>query len=292
MLSLKSKDFALIVGFQIVFKFIFLYRTTVMPTVRAGRPWQRQALGSREDIRCIQGHLPQQHNRQDKVPRSHRHGGSILWPIFFSQVWSQGWCDICKSYGCLVTDSVSERPCKCNLYVCTFAELVINNTSIVLEIIFHNYIDWTPIFSTCIVLEKGYELKFITTYTECFIWWFMLPYTIFPPHTQGVYKPMTSADTPYKRVVEQHGIVLDQHMHHVLKEAPIFVRPHGKRALMEVVDRDAAFLRDNRRIDYSLLIGLDDNKWGVIIVMLLWRTHDLHLLCWHFWRIEFTVNVI
>ena len=60
-------------------------------------------------------------------------------------------------------------------------------------------------------------------------------------------------------------MILDQHMTTVMQEDPIYTRPHSKHFLMEAIARDGKFLAENGRIDYSLLIGLDDSKNEMVV---------------------------
>ena len=60
-------------------------------------------------------------------------------------------------------------------------------------------------------------------------------------------------------------MILDQHMTSVIQEDPIFTRPHSKHILMEAIARDGKFLAEMGRIDYSLLIGLDDARGEMVV---------------------------
>ena len=51
----------------------------------------------------------------------------------------------------------------------------------------------------------------------------------------------------------------------VLQEDPIITRPHDKHLLIETIARDGKFLAENKRIDYSLLIGLDNVKNEMVV---------------------------
>ena len=76
---------------------------------------------------------------------------------------------------------------------------------------------------------------------------------------------MTQNEQSYKKVIDDKKMILDQHMTTVMQEDPIYTRPHSKHFLMEAIARDSKFLADNGRIDYSLLIGLDDSKNEMVV---------------------------
>ena len=76
---------------------------------------------------------------------------------------------------------------------------------------------------------------------------------------------LTASEPSYKTVVENKKMILDQHMTSVIQEDPIITRPHSKHVLMEAIERDGKFLSDNGRIDYSLLIGLDDSRSEMVV---------------------------
>ena len=69
------------------------------------------------------------------------------------------------------------------------------------------------------------------------------------------------ADTKDKSEV----VLLDQNMVTLLSENPLYVRPHAKRVLMEAISRDTSFLQTCQVMDYSLLVGMDEQQRCLVV---------------------------
>lgn len=51
----------------------------------------------------------------------------------------------------------------------------------------------------------------------------------------------------------------------VVSENPLFVRDHARRFLKSALHNDTLFLAQNNVMDYSLIIGIDDEKHELIV---------------------------
>lgn len=51
----------------------------------------------------------------------------------------------------------------------------------------------------------------------------------------------------------------------VIRESPIFIRPHSKAILSKAIHNDTEFLAQHMVMDYSLLVGIDENRSELVI---------------------------
>ena len=51
----------------------------------------------------------------------------------------------------------------------------------------------------------------------------------------------------------------------VIREAPIFIRPHSKAVLSRAIHNDTEFLSQHMVMDYSLLVGIDEFASELVI---------------------------
>ncbi|XP_063396622.1 1-phosphatidylinositol 3-phosphate 5-kinase-like isoform X1 [Mytilus trossulus] len=71
------------------------------------------------------------------------------------------------------------------------------------------------------------------------------------------------ASTSGKRDEEQ--VLLDTNLLNLSIESPLYIYPHSKTLLMNVISRDSQFLAANLVMDYSLLVGLDENSNELVL---------------------------
>ncbi|CAC5388449.1 PIKFYVE [Mytilus coruscus] len=71
------------------------------------------------------------------------------------------------------------------------------------------------------------------------------------------------ASTSGKRDEEQ--VLLDTNLLNLSIESPLYIYPHSKTLLMNVISRDSQFLAANLVMDYSLLVGLDENSDELVL---------------------------
>ena len=71
------------------------------------------------------------------------------------------------------------------------------------------------------------------------------------------------------RKVQQTGreneVLLDENFVELVSENPLFVRDHARRFLKSALHNDTLFLAQNNVMDYSLIIGIDDEKHELIV---------------------------
>ena len=51
----------------------------------------------------------------------------------------------------------------------------------------------------------------------------------------------------------------------VIREYPIFIRPHSKAVLSKAIHNDTEFLAQHMVMDYSLLVGIDEMRSELVI---------------------------
>lgn len=51
----------------------------------------------------------------------------------------------------------------------------------------------------------------------------------------------------------------------MIRESPIFIRPHSKAILSKAIHNDTEFLAQHMVMDYSLLVGIDENRSELVI---------------------------
>lgn len=51
----------------------------------------------------------------------------------------------------------------------------------------------------------------------------------------------------------------------MIREYPIFIRPHSKAVLSKAIHNDTEFLAHHMVMDYSLLIGIDELRSELVI---------------------------
>jgi 1-phosphatidylinositol-3-phosphate 5-kinase len=59
---------------------------------------------------------------------------------------------------------------------------------------------------------------------------------------------------------EQNEVLLDENMVEFIYESPLFVREHSKKLLRASLWNDTLFLSRQNVMDYSLMIGIDENR--------------------------------
>lgn len=64
---------------------------------------------------------------------------------------------------------------------------------------------------------------------------------------------------------EQNEVLLDENMVNYIFENPLFVREHSKKILRASLWNDTLFLEQNQVMDYSLMVGIDDQKNELVI---------------------------
>lgn len=51
----------------------------------------------------------------------------------------------------------------------------------------------------------------------------------------------------------------------MIRENPIFIRPHSKAVLSKAIHNDTEFLAQHMVMDYSLLVGIDEMRSELVI---------------------------
>ncbi|ORY87858.1 hypothetical protein BCR37DRAFT_342278 [Protomyces lactucae-debilis] len=71
------------------------------------------------------------------------------------------------------------------------------------------------------------------------------------------------------RKVQQTGkeneVLLDENFVELVSENPLFVRDHARRFLKSALHNDTLFLAQNNVMDYSLVVGIDDDKHELVV---------------------------
>ncbi|XP_048579850.1 1-phosphatidylinositol 3-phosphate 5-kinase isoform X3 [Nematostella vectensis] len=71
------------------------------------------------------------------------------------------------------------------------------------------------------------------------------------------------------RYVESSGVdndvLLDENLLEMIREHPIFIRPHSKAVLSKAIFKDTEFLAQHMVMDYSLLVGIDQTRSELVI---------------------------
>ena len=55
------------------------------------------------------------------------------------------------------------------------------------------------------------------------------------------------------------------HFFLVICETPLFIRPHSKAVLSKAIHNDSEFLSSHSVMDYSLLVGIDEVKFELVV---------------------------
>lgn len=64
---------------------------------------------------------------------------------------------------------------------------------------------------------------------------------------------------------EEELVLLDENLLKLSVESPLYIFPHSKAVLMMAINRDSEFLSSNLVMDYSLLVGLDENTKELVV---------------------------
>ncbi|XP_035226923.1 1-phosphatidylinositol 3-phosphate 5-kinase-like isoform X2 [Stegodyphus dumicola] len=67
------------------------------------------------------------------------------------------------------------------------------------------------------------------------------------------------------RIQEEDIVLLDENLLKITCDNPLYVRPHSKTVLTLAISNDTQFLVDQSVMDYSLLVGLDEEKGELVI---------------------------
>ena len=59
-------------------------------------------------------------------------------------------------------------------------------------------------------------------------------------------------------------VLLDENLVNMIRESPFYVRSHDKKILMSAIRSDTQFLTSHELLDYSLLVGIDDEKQFIV----------------------------
>lgn len=73
----------------------------------------------------------------------------------------------------------------------------------------------------------------------------------------------TSVDT-----VDNDAVLLDENFINRISESPLYIHPHSKFILMQAINNDTQFLSGQTVMDYSLLLGIDDNNTELVVGMI------------------------
>lgn len=66
-------------------------------------------------------------------------------------------------------------------------------------------------------------------------------------------------------VQEEDIVLLDENLLKITCDNPLYVRPHCKKVLTLAINNDSQFLADQSVMDYSLLVGLDEDKGELVV---------------------------
>lgn len=58
----------------------------------------------------------------------------------------------------------------------------------------------------------------------------------------------------------KNDVLLDENLLEMIRECPIFIRPHSKAILSRAIHNDTEFLAQQMVMDYSLLVGIDEAR--------------------------------
>ncbi|GAB1606466.1 1-phosphatidylinositol 3-phosphate 5-kinase-like isoform X1 [Argonauta hians] len=64
---------------------------------------------------------------------------------------------------------------------------------------------------------------------------------------------------------QEEEVLLDQNFLQVSVDSPLYIRPHSKAVLAQAIDSDSKFLANNLIMDYSLLVGQDDQMKELVV---------------------------
>jgi len=60
-------------------------------------------------------------------------------------------------------------------------------------------------------------------------------------------------------------VLMDENLLEMIRESPLFIRPHSKAILSKAIYNDTEFLSTNMVMDYSLLVGIDEAKSELVV---------------------------
>jgi len=63
----------------------------------------------------------------------------------------------------------------------------------------------------------------------------------------------------------KNDVLLDENLLEMIRECPIFIRPHSKAILSRAIHNDTEFLAQQMVMDYSLLVGIDEARSELVI---------------------------
>jgi len=60
-------------------------------------------------------------------------------------------------------------------------------------------------------------------------------------------------------------VLMDENLLEMICETPLFIRPHSKVILSKAIHNDSEFLASHSVMDYSLLVGIDESKFELVV---------------------------
>ncbi|KAK3729009.1 hypothetical protein QZH41_011466, partial [Actinostola sp. cb2023] len=63
----------------------------------------------------------------------------------------------------------------------------------------------------------------------------------------------------------ENDVLMDENLLEMIREYPIFIRPHSKAVLSKAIHNDTEFLAQHMVMDYSLLVGIDEMRSELVI---------------------------
>lgn len=63
-------------------------------------------------------------------------------------------------------------------------------------------------------------------------------------------------------------VLLDENLTKIIRDNPFYIRNHSKLVLQEAIDNDSKFLCDLNVIDYSLLVGIDEERKELVVAII------------------------
>lgn len=63
-------------------------------------------------------------------------------------------------------------------------------------------------------------------------------------------------------------VLLDENLTKIIRDNPFYIRSHSKLVLQEAIDNDSKFLCDLNIIDYSLLVGIDEERKELVVAII------------------------
>lgn len=68
--------------------------------------------------------------------------------------------------------------------------------------------------------------------------------------------------------MDQDAVLLDENFINMISESPLYIYPHSKYVLMQAINNDSQFLASQTVMDYSLLLGIDENSNELVVGMI------------------------